>query len=70
MPDSGPPDYSSTVIAALLVLALVFAGYWIVAYVQGGNPWAMAPWFGVAAVIIVGVGIFVYLRRGSDNGGR
>jgi predicted ABC-type exoprotein transport system permease subunit len=45
------------VIAALLLLALGFAGYWIVNYLQtGGAPWSALPWFGAAAAVIVVVG--------------
>ena len=50
----------SLIVAGLIVLAIVFAGHWIVSYVQTTNPWAIIPWYGVAAVLIIVVGI---LRR-------
>lgn len=44
-------------IAALLLLALGFAGYWIVNYLKtGGAPWSALPYFGTAAAIIVVIG--------------
>ncbi|MFN8643922.1 MAG: hypothetical protein U0802_20550 [Candidatus Binatia bacterium] len=35
------------IISALLILALGFAGYWIIQYAQtGGPPHELLPWFG------------------------
>jgi hypothetical protein len=65
-----PPDKSplggTFFVGALLVLALVFAGHWIVSYVQNGNPWAIMPWYGGAAALIVIIGLFANLRRGGS----
>ena len=52
----------SLIVAALIVLGIVFAGHWIVSYVRTTNPWALIPWYGVVAVLIIVVG---NLRRGS-----
>jgi hypothetical protein len=63
MADHEPPEEGTFLIAALLVLALAFAGYWIITYVEpGANPWSLLPWFGIAAAIIIVVGLFAYLR--------
>jgi hypothetical protein len=65
-----PPESGTLVIAALLVLALVFAGEWIITYVQpGGHPAALFPWFLAAAAVILVVGFVIYLRRGRRGGG-
>jgi len=54
----------SLIVAALIVLALVFAGHWIVTYVDGdSNPWAITPWYGAAAVAIIVCGFLINLRR-------
>jgi len=56
------PAYGSLVIAALLILALAFAGYWIFNYVQpGADPWSILPWFGLAAGIIFAVALAGWL---------
>jgi len=64
-----PPEYGTMVTAALLILALAFAGYWIYTYV-GNTGQPLTPWFGLAAVLIVVVGILNYVltRRGSSGG--
>lgn len=68
MPNDQPPEYGTLIIAALLVLALLFAGYWIIVYVQpGGHPQTLFPWFGGAAAAIVVVGMIIYLSLGSRN---
>jgi hypothetical protein len=56
------PSQGSLIVAALIVLGIVFAGHWIVSYVRSSDPWAIIPWYGVAAVLIIVVG---NLRRGS-----
>jgi hypothetical protein len=56
------PSQGSLIVAALIVLGIVFAGHWIVSYVRSTDPWAIMPWYGVAAVLIIVVG---NLRRGS-----
>jgi hypothetical protein len=69
--DEEPPEYGTMVTAALLILALAFAGYWIYTYVgDTGQP--LAPWFAVAAVVVVVVGIANYARTrwSSQRGGR
>ncbi len=64
------PAYGGTlVVAALLILALAFAGSWIVAYVApGGDPWRLVPWFGAAAVVIVVLGLCVLIARRGKTG--
>ena len=71
MPAGAPRDYGTLVIAALLILALAFSGCWIFAYVEPGqkNPWWLLPWFGVAAVVILVVGLVRYLSRTRSSGG-
>ena len=55
-------------IAALLVLALVFAGSWVVAYVTPGrDPTVLIPRFAAAAVVLVALAIFLYVRRGRGR---
>jgi hypothetical protein len=56
----------SLIVAALIVLGIVFAGHWIISYVKTSNPWAIIPWYGVAAVLIVAFGIVSgIVRRGG-----
>lgn len=62
MPTEKSPGQGSLIVAALIVLGIVFAGHWIVSYVRTANPWALIPWYVVAAVLIIVVG---NLRRGS-----
>jgi hypothetical protein len=38
----------------------VFAGHWIVSYVHTTNPWAIVPWYGGAAVMIIVFGVPVH----------
>jgi hypothetical protein len=65
MPESQPPESGTLVIAALLVLALLFAGSWVVVYASpGGDPWALIPRFVGAAGALIALGIVVYLIRG------
>jgi hypothetical protein len=57
------PEYGTLMIAALLILALLFAGQWIISYVTpGDDPHALFPWFGIgaAAIVVVGLGIYVF----------
>ncbi|MBP1688958.1 MAG: hypothetical protein H6Q33_5101 [Deltaproteobacteria bacterium] len=70
MAQDEPPESGTLVIAALLILALTFAGYWIFNYVRpGGDPWRLAPWFGIAAAVIIVVGIVsVVLPRREKDG--
>jgi hypothetical protein len=63
-----PPREGSLIVAALIVLGLVFAGHWIVTYVKNSNPWALAPWYGVVATLIIVFGLFTNLRRGGGGG--
>ena len=49
----------SLIVAALIVLGIVFAGHWIVSYVKTTNPWAIIPWYVVGALLII---LFGYLR--------
>lgn len=62
MADGGSPEYSTLVIAALLILALMFAGAWINAYASpGSDAGYLWPWFGGVATVIVVGGIAWYL---------
>jgi len=68
MPRDEPPEYGTLLIAALLLLGLAFAGYWITTYVTpGANPWANVKWFGVAAAAIVVFGLAIYVRIGGGK---
>ncbi|MDF0666516.1 MAG: hypothetical protein P0119_10665 [Nitrospira sp.] len=57
----------SLIVAALIVLSLVFAGHWIVSYVKHTDPWAILPWYGIVAAVIIIIGIVTILRRGRDK---
>lgn len=64
MADDNQPVGGTLIIASLLILAIGFAGYWIVEYAStGGPPWGLARNFGIAAVVIVIVGLALYWRR-------
>ncbi|MGD9763510.1 MAG: hypothetical protein AB7V27_07345 [Candidatus Binatia bacterium] len=64
MPDQGP-EYATMTIAALLVLAIIFAGFWVVFYVQPGHdPRTLWRWFGIAAGIIIVLGCVLFVARG------
>ena len=65
MPADKSSHEGSLVVAALIVLGLLFAGHWIVSYVQGTNPWAILPWYGLTAAIIIIFGILMISRRGG-----
>ncbi len=70
MSSSQPPERGTLVTAALLVLGLTFAGYWIVFYVTpGDDPGALLPWFGIAAAAIVVLALLAYVlpRRKGDG---
>jgi hypothetical protein len=58
------PQEGSLIVAVLIVLGLVFAGHWIVTYVKNSNPWALVPWYGGIAALIILFGLFTNLRRG------
>jgi len=61
-----PPETGTLVIAGLLLLALAFAGKWIYDYSGGaGAPWSVLPWFGIAAAVIIVVGLLSFLVRGT-----
>ena len=67
MADKQAPEAGTLMIAALLLLALGFAGYWIMEYAQiGSAPWELARWFGILATVIVVVGLLLYWRTGRD----
>jgi len=66
MPDEKPRE-GSLIVAALIVLGLLFAGHWIVSYVKHTDPWAILPWYGIAAAIIVIFGVVTILRRGGSE---
>jgi hypothetical protein len=62
------PERGTLVIAALLLLALGFAGYWIVSYLRGeGPPWSSLVWFGSAAVAIVVLGFLAGMLPGQSH---
>jgi hypothetical protein len=62
---TGRPEFSTLVIAALLILGLLFAGQWIISYVTpGGNPYGLMPWFAIAGAAIVVVGLIIYMLPG------
>jgi len=64
MANEDPADYGTLIISALLILGLIFAGFWIVYYVAPANdPQALYPWFGTAAAIIVVLGLVNYAVR-------
>ncbi|HEY7533016.1 MAG TPA: hypothetical protein VH681_09605 [Nitrospiraceae bacterium] len=68
MPADKSPRESSLIVAALIVLGLLFAGHWIVSYVQQNtNPWAIMPWYGLAAAVIIVFGIFTISRHRDDR---
>jgi hypothetical protein len=62
------PEAGTLLIAALLLLLLGFAGMWIRAYVQPGqNPWAIVPYFLVAAAVVVVVGLLAIVLQGRRS---
>lgn len=64
----GTPEGGTLIISALLILALAFAGYWIMLYAQtGAPPQDILPWFTLGAAIIVIVGLAALLIRGSPK---
>ena len=69
MADDKSPREGSLIVAALIVLGLVFAGHWIVTYVKDTNSWAIIPWYGIVAALIIAFGLFNNLRRGGGQGG-
>ncbi len=63
MPADKSPREGSLIVAALIVLALLFAGHWIVTYVEDTNPWAIMPWYGLTAAVIIVLGLVTISRR-------
>jgi hypothetical protein len=62
------PERGTLVIAALLLLALGFAGNWIISYLRGnGPPWDSLVWFGLAAAAIVVVGFLAGMLPGQSG---
>jgi len=62
MADDDGRGYGSLIISALLILALLFAGMWILYYVDPAHdPQVLYPWFGLAAAIIIVVGVGAYV---------
>lgn len=58
------PENGILLAAVLLLLGLAFGASWIAIYVQpGSDPWAIVPWFLLAAVVILVVGIAIAVRR-------
>ena len=65
---SRTPEGGTLIISALLILSIVFAGYWIIDYAQtGGPPNSILPWFGICAAAIVIVGLALLLLRGGSS---
>ena len=63
---SRTPEGGTLIISALLILAIVFAGYWIIGYAStGGPPNNILPWFAICAAVIVVVGLASMLLRGG-----
>jgi len=62
------PERGTLVIAALLLLALGFAGNWIISYLRGnGPPWGSLVWFGLAAGAIVLLGFLAGMLPGQSR---
>lgn len=69
MPNGGgPPSNGTLVVAALLVLGLVFASYWIRSAVLPPGDTSWVRWFAVAVGVILVAGFYVYVR--ADRGKR
>jgi hypothetical protein len=65
---SRTPEGGTLIISALLILALGFAGYWIMRYAQSGAPPDdILPWFTIGAALIVIVGLAALLLRGGGR---
>jgi hypothetical protein len=57
------------IVASLLILVFIFAGTWIITYVQPGtDPWTIVPWFAAAAAAIVVIGVLAGLFRRDGRG--
>jgi hypothetical protein len=59
MAEEQPSGNGTLVIAALLVLALLFAAYWILGIVNSGERPSVL-WFGLAAGLVVALGLVGY----------
>ena len=58
----------SMIIAALIVLGIVFAGAWITFYVDPArNPRVLFPWFGAAVAAIIVLGVLIAMRQGRGG---
>ncbi len=59
MAEEQPSGNGTLVIAALLVLALLFSCYWILSVVNSGERPSVL-WFGLAAALVVALGFVGY----------
>ncbi len=62
MADDAAKGYGTLIISALLILALIFAGLWILRSVgPQHDPQVLYPYFAAAAaaIVLIGIGAFV-----------
>jgi hypothetical protein len=65
-----PPETGTLVIAALLLLVLGFAGYWIVQFANPDlvvAPWDLIKWFLVGGAVIIVLGFLFFVGRTTSR---